>query len=116
MRISDWSSDVCSSDLIGADLDRLDVRDQLVDLLCGERTAALLAPRRHRGARAAVDEDVAHLLFGVAQQHGVEGGRLPGDGGDELALVVGEGERGDAADPPGGRATGAVVAAVGRWR
>src|SRR3546814_11329326 len=103
MRIRDWSSDVCSSDL---------VRDQLVDLLCGERTAALLAPRRHRGARAAVDEDVAHLLFGVAQQHGVAGGRLPGDGGDELALVVGEGERGAATAALGGRATGAVGPAV----
>src|SRR3546814_6796956 len=52
MRISDWSSDVCSSDLPLDDVDDSAVRDIHVP-----RTDEILHLRRGRGARGAADRE-----------------------------------------------------------
>ena len=114
LRSSPSTSALAASD---GELDRSDVGDQLVDLLGGERSAALGAPGRHRRAGPAVDEDLAQLFDGEAEQHRVEGRGPPGDGGDELTLGVGERVRRClSADALGAVAAGAVVAALLRGR
>src|SRR3546814_2524626 len=67
MRISDWSSDVCASDLLGAALHVVAQcqREEVFD----ESGAAAAAGRRLAGAA-----------------HGVEAARAPGDARDDLAL------------------------------
>src|SRR3546814_10500485 len=44
MRISDWSSDVCSSDLLGRDVDRQAGGERLASNLAGGRRASSLDP------------------------------------------------------------------------
>ena len=101
--------------LLGRQLDRTEVGDQLVDLLGRQRPATLGAPGGHRRARAAVDEDLPHLLLAEPEQHRVQRRGPPGDRGDELAVGVGERERGRlAADALGPVAAGAVVPTVAR--
>src|SRR3546814_1874758 len=66
MRISDWSSDVCSSDLTG---DARRCRDQIFD-------GAELVSRQCRGARRHLQfRDQARAVPGQAQQGVVDAGR-----------------------------------------
>src|SRR3546814_8093200 len=61
MRISDWSSDVCSSDLVRQRDDRLEVQHHLVALECPTQIG-LDVERRHRGAaHGGVEGDRAGL-------------------------------------------------------
>src|SRR3546814_2331030 len=72
MRISDWSSDVCSSDLLRRDQDREqqhDRPDEIVLLLDRERPVVL-----HRGGGDVLGE-VVDRAFGEAPVHEVEIGR-----------------------------------------
>src|SRR3546814_6726313 len=57
MRISDWSSDVCSSDLMGALMARRSVRILVEDFVKaggGFRTLAVDAPRSERASLAGI--------------------------------------------------------------
>ena len=84
--------------LLGRELDRLEIGDEVVDLLLVERAASFGAPCRHRREGPAVDDDVAHLLLGEAQQHRLQRRRLPVDRGDELVVLVSDRERRRATD------------------
>src|SRR3546814_8170373 len=70
MRISDWSSDVCSSDLIGQDLaldaDALDPRGVG---FARDRTDLLGERQRDGGARGRIEPDVGWLAIRVAGKH-----------------------------------------------
>src|SRR3546814_19009137 len=77
MRISDWSSDVCSSDLPGRE--EIPVRRRGVECLKGRETRGRAIPQRQIGAAAGphedfraavlVDEDQARArLFGLREQ------------------------------------------------
>src|SRR3546814_8504744 len=89
MRISDWSSDVCSSDL-------LDAGDGGVEEIAGA------AGRVDQGAvLAAVEVGRAETGHEVLQrQHGLGVAEVAGDGGDALAghalQALGDGLEGDA--------------------
>src|SRR3546814_5901974 len=88
MRISDWSSDVCSSDLVGVDLDQAVIAALVIiiaapALVCHEFEAEALA-FGHR--------DVHRAPPAAARDRGVEGFLQPvlGDGeGLEIALDAG---------------------------
>src|SRR3546814_16990403 len=69
MRISDWSSDVCSSDLIAALLDKraiaaryIRIRNNPLDFRHGEEALGL-----RQFPRLTVDDTVAHHLLGAAK-------------------------------------------------
>src|SRR3546814_6910840 len=68
MRISDWSSDVCSSDLRRPDIDRLAVAPRI-----GERLDAVVAPVPH--ARGDID-----ILGQAIAADDIDGGRFAGSG------------------------------------
>src|SRR3546814_2451037 len=85
MRISDWSSDVCSSDLYGADVVRMDAVER-------EGDDAGLLPG---GAEDGEPLDLAQALGGVGQQPGFVGGDgVLADGGH----VVDRGAKPDGLD------------------
>src|SRR5512132_4180119 len=81
-------------DVGGVGLERAEVGDELADLLVGERTAEVQAPRRHAGARDAAGDEQAHLLIRGRGEElpGVEGGRVAAGSGATMAggAVVGE--------------------------
>src|SRR3546814_16430908 len=118
MRISDWSSDVCSSDLqfhflerrdavlrtadprVGPDRDRDAGRVEIADILFGEAIFANAQARR--GVVLAPGADLVVLQLIAGARRGVEGARLldPGDRvGLEHAVLV---EVRDTVDAGGG--------------
>src|SRR3546814_17977422 len=67
MRISDWSSDVCSSDLMGALMARRSVRILVEDFVKaggGFRTLAVDAPRSERASLAGISANGESLQAG----------------------------------------------------
>src|SRR3546814_15828695 len=64
MRISDWSSDVCSSDLIGERAAIVDLRDQIFKLGVIARNCEIAAPDR-----TALDADFVRRAVFVDEQH-----------------------------------------------
>src|SRR3546814_10716634 len=64
MRISDWSSDVCSSDLVGQRASIVDLRDQILELGIISRDCEIAAPHR-----AALDADLIGGAAFVAEQY-----------------------------------------------
>src|SRR3546814_12195065 len=64
MRISDWSSDVCSSDLIGERAAIVDLRDQVFTLGVIARACEIAA-----ADRTALDADFVRRAVFVADQH-----------------------------------------------
>src|SRR3546814_20189996 len=71
MRISDWSSDVCSSDLVGGEsLDLLAVEDG-VALEIGDLALALFAVLVGFGCRAAVGVDDERARLALADEAAV---------------------------------------------
>src|SRR3546814_12680059 len=71
MRISDWSSDVCSSDLADAGADRADHLAQQAGALFERATVGIRAPVRVCG------EELAHqVAVGGVDLHAVEAGAL----------------------------------------
>src|SRR3546814_7824251 len=122
MRISDWSSDVCSSDLLAgrtlvrhlsfnAFWDELQVVPHLLLEVAVSRAAGHRAERAHAPVRlvgpALVQVDLAGALVGAGQQRADHG--AVGAGGDRLGEVAGildaavgdAGHPGLAADPRG---------------
>src|SRR3546814_13033380 len=99
MRISDWSSDVCSSDLRGSQLHRSPGGAQmgftpLVDVLHAAEAEDGDAAHHHDGAEVAVGEQVRQRPEPGAPEEGVAG-----DGGDDDGGVSGRaGEEAPAAD------------------
>src|SRR3546814_16778487 len=87
MRISDWSSDVCSSDLPGIEGVDFGLQPVDLDLVDAQRPAAALLVLRGRKIGAEVEQVVLD-----ARQHGVEvgaGGMQPGQADGGIGLVDG---------------------------
>ena len=95
--------------LVGRQLDRREVGDDVVELLVGERTTTGRAPRRHRRVAPAEVEDLLHLLRRVAVHDRVERRGLPRHLGHEVTGGrVGDGVVGHAADARRAVAAGAL--------
>ena len=86
--------------LLGCDLDRLDVGDEVVDRLLVLRAAAGDAPRLHRRAGPAVGDDVVDLLLAEAQQLGVQRRHVPHDLLQRVAARRRRGRTSSASMPP----------------
>src|SRR3546814_7042737 len=83
MRISDWSSDVCSSDLVAARVDALDDRAAAVVVEALPHDANTLDLLRGQGGKIDVDEGArCHLHRQQRRQHlrAPRLGRLEGNG------------------------------------
>src|SRR3546814_2079821 len=78
MRISDWSSDVCSSDLEGAGLVLIDVHRELRSVVESDRADLrdALVARRHAQELVARAEQLFVPHVGVVHQPQVEAGRI----------------------------------------
>src|SRR3546814_5191734 len=92
MRISDWSSDVCSSDLVGLELrlhrglDLLDLADDLLDLVA--RALVQQGDARAGAGGVAGRVDVLQRAVGNhAQQHGVLGVDVAAEGAGQHDLL-----------------------------
>src|SRR3546814_7192433 len=72
MRISDWSSDVCSSDL-GLDIDEFGIRpDHFEDICANERVSALVCiPNLHNPTCAIMPEKRRRSIARIAERYGV---------------------------------------------
>src|SRR3546814_3929532 len=110
MRISDWSSDVCSSDLLGRDLGHVAALEARQAKLLLARLAAAVAAGDGGGAvgRPADNLVESHLIrrtvrqaddyHALVQQGGVEGGQrgflaavLGGGGGEDATHLADQG-------------------------